>query len=381
MSALAAARENPLMLGLFIPIQSGGWSPSHLPRGIDWRFPYNLRLTKRAEALGFDLVFGQAQWLGCDGYGGKTRYRAESLDAFMVAAGLASATSRIILISTLHILYGPLHPLHIARFGATIDHMAGGRWGLNVVTGFAPEEFTMFGMAPIEHDKRYEMAGEFTEMMETLWRSSGNVTVDGRYWSMKDAFVSPKPRHGRPIMVNAASSPAGLEYAARYADMIFVTSPGGAEIGAALDTLPALIADVKARGRRYGRDVATIVNPMIVCRETEQEARAFFDAIVAEADDEAVDRLFGRMRSGNVASWKGHKRDQRIAGGNIQMVGSPEQIVDWMVRLKATGCDGVQMTFFDFEPELEFFGERVLPLLQQAGLRAPAAREQRAVAS
>jgi FMNH2-dependent dimethyl sulfone monooxygenase len=370
MNPLERARENKLMLGLFIPIQSGGWSPSLAPRKTDWSFGYNQMLTVRAEELGFDLAFGQAQWLGAEGYGGKTRYRAESLDAFIVAAGLSSVTRRIILISTLHVLYGPLHPLHIAKFGATIDHMSGGRWGINVVTGFAPEEFSMFGMEPVEHSARYAMATEFTEMMMALWDAKENMSVAGKYWKMKDAFASPKPAYGRPIIVNAASSSAGLDYAAKFADLIFITSPGGAEINAALASLPDHIRDIKARADTHGKRISTVVNPLVICRETEQEARAVYDSIVKAEDTEAVDRLVGRMQSGNVASWRGHHRDQRIAGGNIQLIGSPEQIAESMIKLSKCGCDGVQLAFFDSEPELEFFGNRVIPLLEQAGLRA-----------
>lgn len=379
MNPLESARQHPMMLGLFLPVQSGGWSPSLAPRGTDWSFDYNVALTRRAEELGFDLVFGQAQWLGHDGYGGKTRYRAQSLDPFIVAAGLSAVTSRILLISTLHILYGPLHPLHVAKFGATIDHMSGGRWGINVVTGFAPDEFTMFGMQAIEHDRRYEMAAEFTSAMNLLWQSERNVTFDGDFWSLREAFVSPRPRYGRPIIVNAASSPAGLDYAARYADMVFITSPGGAEINAALASLPDHTSGIKARARSYGRDVGLIINPHVICRETEKEARDAYDAIVEAGDSEAVDRLVGRMQSGSTASWRGHERNQRIAGGNIQLIGTPEQVVDWLVRLRAAGCDGVQINFFDFAPELEFFGERVLPLMRQAGLRAPTADTRAAV--
>ena len=33
------------------------------------------------------------------------------------------------------------------------------------------------------------------------------------------------------------------------------------------------------------------------------------------------------------------------------------------------GCDGVQVNFFDYEPDLEHFASRVLPLMRQAGLR------------
>jgi FMNH2-dependent dimethyl sulfone monooxygenase len=56
-------------------------------------------------------------------------------------------------------------------------------------------------------------------------------------------------------------------------------------------------------------------------------------------------------------------------GGNIAIVGSPEQVVDYIVRLHKAGVDGIQLSFFDFQPDLEFFGQRVLPLLRETGLR------------
>lgn len=371
MTPLAEAARNKLMLGLFLPIQSGGWSPSTTPRGTDWSFDYNAALTQRCEALGFDLVFGQAQWMGSQGYGGKTKYRSETLDAFVVAAGLCALTKRIIVISTLHILYGPLHPLHVAKFGATVDHIGKGRWGLNVVTGFAPDEFTMFGMEPIPHDQRYRIAAEFTEALETLWRSKSDVTLEGLGWKLKNAYAGPNPVNGRPIMVCAATSPAGLDYAGKHADLVFITSPAGAEIEAALKALPEHNATVKGFAAKYGRQVRTIINPLIICRETEKEARAEYDRIVAGEDKEAVDRLFGRFQSASADSWRGHARDQRVVGGNIQIVGTPQQVAERCVQLQKAGCDGIQICFFDFAPELEFFGERVLPLLKQAGLRAP----------
>jgi FMNH2-dependent dimethyl sulfone monooxygenase len=37
--------------------------------------------------------------------------------------------------------------------------------------------------------------------------------------------------------------------------------------------------------------------------------------------------------------------------------------------LKHAGCDGVQLTFFDFATDLEFFGQEVVPLMIKAGLR------------
>lgn len=368
-SPLARVMKQPMLLGLFLPIQSGGWSPSRLPRSTSWEFDYNARLTQRAEELGFDLVFGLAQWMGKGGTGGTIHFREQSLDPFITATSLAVITQRIILISTIHILYGSWHPLYLAKFGATIDHISHGRWGLNVVTGFVPSEARMFGNEQIAHDTRYVMASEFTEMMKALWASNENLSVEGQYWRLIDAFVTPKPRFGRPPLVNATGSPAGIAYAAKHSDLVFITSPGGGQVDAALAALPKHNDEIKSKASELEREVKTIINPMIICRSTEQEARAYYDSIVAAADVEAIEGFIGRRLSGDAKGWKTDLGAYRAVGGNMQIVGSPTQIVERFLQLKKAGCDGLQLTFFDFAADLEFFGSEVLPLMKQVGLR------------
>ncbi len=360
--------ESPFLVGLFQPIQSGAWTPSTAPRGTSWTFPYNAALATRAEQLGFDLTFGLAQWVGKNGYGGAMKYREDSLDPLITTASLASITNRMVLISTVHVLYG-WHPMHIAKLGATLDHIAGGRWGINVVTGYRSGEFEMFGKEQIPHDDRYKMAEEFTRMMFDLWQIDNNISRDGDYWRMQDAFVSPKPVYGKPIMVNAAASDVGIEYAVKYCDLIFITSPSGANIDDALETLPALNEKIKAKAKAHNRRVKTMINPHIISRETDGEVRSIIDAIIAGVDPEAVDGVMAGFSSGDAKSWRGHKRDQRFIGGNIQIFGTPEKVVDYCLKLKRAGCDGIQINFFDYMPDLEFFGARVLPLMHQAGLR------------
>ena len=365
---LEQAKKNKLMLGLFLPLQSGAWSPSTAPRGTSWTFDYNARCAVRAEEFGFDLVFGLAQWLGKGGYGGKMKFREDSTDPLLVTAGLAALTKKILLISTVHVLYG-WHPLHLAKFGATIDNMSNGRWGLNVVTGYKQSEFEMFGLAPHEHDLRYEMADEFTTLLERLWQEDEELTYTGRFWRTKNAFVSPKPVNGRCILVNAASSGAGLKYAIRHSDLIFITSPAGADPDKAIESLPTHNAKIKGAAREIGRDISTIINPHVICRETEKEARAQYDAILANQDTVAADNFYKTFAGGDQSSWKQNTRDQWVIGGNVHLVGTPLQIVDRFVQLHKAGCDGVQVNFYDFLPDLEFFGSRVVPLMEEAGLR------------
>jgi FMNH2-dependent dimethyl sulfone monooxygenase len=368
LTPLARAARHRLMLGLFIPLQQGAWSPSTLPRDTSWSFAYNAECTVRAEELGFDLVFGLAQWLGMGGYGCEMRFREKSADPLLVTAGLAPLTRNIILVSTVHILYG-WHPLHLAKFAASLDHMSGGRWGLNVVTGYKKSEYEMFGIAPIEHDQRYAMADEFSVMLRRLWTEDENLTVEGRWWTIRNGFVAPKPVNGSVIMVNAASSGAGLEYAARHSDLVFVTSPAGADLDRACAALPGHIARIKALARAHGREVKTIINPHVICRETEREALDHRRAIVAHADPVAADNFYATFAGGDQTSWRAATREDWIVGGNVHVVGSPAQVVDAFARLHAAGCDGVQVNFYDYLPDLEFFGARVLPLLKQAGLR------------
>ncbi len=367
-SPLARLPQHKLTLGLFLPMQEGAWSPSRAPRSTSWTFDYIADCTKRAEAFGFDLVFGLAQWLGKGGYGGEMRFREHELDPIITNAALASITKSIILINTVHVLYA-WHPLHLAKFGAAMDHISGGRWGINVVTGYKPSEYTMFGLDQIEHDHRYVMADEFTTIMERLWAEDEELSFQGRFWRTEKAFLAPKPGQRRPFLVNAASSGAGLDYAAKHSDLIFITSPAGADPVKACEALPAHNARIKALARSQGREVKTIINPHVICRPTEEEARKAYQTILENEDPVAADNFVKTFVGGDNTSWRGHSRAQWVVGGNVHLVGTPEQIVQWFTRLSDAGCDGVQVNFFDYLPDLEYFGQEVLPLMRQAGLR------------
>ncbi len=365
LTPLERAAQNKMILGLFIPLQNGAWTPSLFPRGTDWTFDYNAECTVRAEELGFDLVFGLAQWHGAGGLGGEMRFRENTQDPLLVTAGLAALTHNIMLISTVHVLYG-WSPLLLAKYAATLDHMSNGRWGINVVTGIKSEDFEMFGLEPIEHDKRYEIADELMFAMKKLWSSTENFDFDGKYYKMKKSFVSPKPRYGRPILVNATSSEVGTDFAAKHSDLLFITRPAGSDV---YGLLKEHNLKIKNRALESGHSVRTVINPHVICADTEKEAKARKQAFIDHADPVALDNFFKFITGGDTVSWKGAMRDDLAVGGNMQMVGTPEQVVEKMLKLHDCGIDGIQVNFYDYLPDLEYFGERVLPLMKEAGLR------------
>jgi len=364
-SPLSKALKQPLLLGVFLNMQD--IRLTNHPTSNTWTFDYNAKIVQQAEALGFELAFSRTQWLPKGGYDGEA-----SLDSFIALGAMAAITHSILLVSTIHVLYGPLHPLHIAKYGATLDHIAKGRWGINIVTGHRPIEHEMFGRPQIEHDQRYELASELFDVLNTLWSSNENFTYEGAHgWKIKDGYITPKPPFGRPLLVTATGSEAGIDFAASQSDLVFITNSSGAGIRETLEDIPAHVANIKARARTFGREVRTIINPIIVSRDTEQETREYLEAIIGNK----IPGAFGNHKAyaSDAHAWRGRAEGSRNTGlglgGNIEIVGTPEQVVEQLVALKAAGIDGVQLNFHDFAVDLAYFGERILPLLKQAGLR------------
>ena len=367
-SPLSRAARQPLMLGLFLNLQDIRLST--FPSSSTWTYDYNAEIVRKADELGFEIAFSRTQWLPKGGYDGEA-----SLDSFVALGAMAGSTRNILLISTLHVLYGPWHPLHIAKIGATFDHISKGRWGINIVTGHRAIEHEMFGWDRIEHDRRYEMTGELFDVLHRLWTDTENYSYDGKLspWKIKDGYITPKPLYGRPVLVTATGSPAGIDFAAQHSDLLFITSPGGAHIDSALETLPDHIAGIKARARARGREVKTIINPIIISHDTEAETAAYLKGIV----DNKIPSTFGSSSrnayDSDAVAWKGrgdprHKQGLGL-GGNIEIIGTPEQVVDKLAGLKRAGIDGVQLNFYDFAPDFDHFAQTTLPLLRHAGLR------------
>lgn len=364
-SPLSKALKQPLLLGVFLNMQD--IRLSNHPTSNTWTFDYNAKIVQQAEALGFELAFSRTQWLPKGGYDGEA-----SLDSFIALGAMAAITHSILLVSTIHVLYGPLHPLHIAKYGATLDHIAKGRWGINIVTGHRPVEHEMFGRPQVEHDERYQLAGELFDVLNTLWSSDRNFSYEGRHgWKIKDGYITPKPQFGRPLLVTATGSEAGIDFAASQSDLVFITNSSGSGICETLEDIPAHVQNIKARARQLGREVRTIINPIIVSRDTEEQTREYLEGIIGNK----VPGSFGNHKAyaSDAHAWRGRADGSRNTGlglgGNIEIIGTPEQVVEQLVALKAAGIDGVQLNFHDFALDLAHFGERILPLLKQAGLR------------
>jgi FMNH2-dependent dimethyl sulfone monooxygenase len=355
--------ENALKLGVFCLNVSGGMMMSRAANThLDW--DENVSVAQVADQTGWEFLLPIGRWRG---HGGKFNANAEQYECFTWAAAIAAVTKRIQVFATCHV---PIfHPMLAAKLSATIDNLSGGRFGLNIVSGWNEGEFGMFGIAQLEHDDRYRAAGEWLEVVERLWTEAEEFDHDGRFYRLSRAYLQPKPVQKRPVIVSAGTSTAGLDFAINQADYCFV---GGQDIG----LIEATVQRSRARAQELGRTFNALTFSNVVVRDTEAEARRYFEWYVDELGDiEGATALVERVVSGGAQSLPKEtllaQTRAFIAGwGSLPLVGTAEQVADKLVKLKQVGIDGVSVGWLDYTEGIERFNAEVMPLLREAGLRA-----------
>ncbi len=198
-----------MQLGVFIPIGNNGWlisttSPQYKPS-----FDLNRTVVEKAERFGFDFALSMIKLRG---FGGPSEFWDYNLESFTLMAGLAAVTSRIQLFATIGVLTMPA-PL-VARMAVTIDSISGGRFGVNVITGWQMKEYAQMGLWPgdAHYQRRYEYCEEYVTVMKELW-STGRSDFKGQFLTMEDCRCLPLPSRPIPI-VCAGQSDRGTRFAA-----------------------------------------------------------------------------------------------------------------------------------------------------------------------
>jgi len=145
---------------------------------------------------------------------------------------------------------------------------------------------------------------------------------------------------------------------------------------ASLDTLENIDAYTKTIRNlakdKYQREIDVMTYGLVVCRPTEAEAKRDFQNVVDKGDWGAAGNVINIALSGASQSFD-HAREMSerfIAGwGGYPLVGTPEQVVQGLKELNDAGMGGMIMGMIDFNEEMKFFGDEVMPLMIQAGLR------------
>jgi len=332
--------DQKMKLGLFGTNCSYGLIMSHAPTTYEATWAHTREIAQRADALGFEALVPIARWRG---FGGSTNFNGNCFETYTWAAGLAEATENIGIFATSHL--ATVHPIVAAKAAVTIDHISGGRFGLNLVMGWFSPEMDMFHGAQREHDERYVFGQEWIDLVKKLWREEGQFSTQGSFFEGENLEAYPKPHQApRPVLINAGNSPSGVEFSARNVDINF----------ASLDTLENMATYTKSLRTKardeYDRDISTMTYGLVVVRDTEKEAKQAFQSVIDHGDWDAAGNVMkiAGMESQSFNEQIKQFQERFIAGwAGYPVVGTPEQVVEELGRLNDAGMDGMIMGLVD----------------------------------
>ncbi|MEU6189437.1 LLM class flavin-dependent oxidoreductase [Nocardia sp. NPDC047038] len=260
------------------------------------------------------------------------------LDAHLIAARVAPVTRHIGLIPTVTTTH--TEPFHVSKSIATLDYTSRGRAGWQARVSGTAEEAAHFGRRSVRdlstaeiaeaiasgsfpghvHDL-FDEAADAVEVVRRLWDSWEDdaeirdvatrrfidrdklhyIDFEGRFFSVRGPSITPRPPQGQPVVAALAHGPLIYEFAARGADLVFVTPTRDEGPGPILEQVASAAAQVGRAGEplRVYADITVFLDtdeepgPQRLSRLSEL-ARAEFDSdapVFAGSADELADLL------------------------------------------------------------------------------------------
>ena len=311
------------------------------------------------------------------------------------------------------------HPFPFSRRASTLDHLTGGRFAWNVVTGYLPSAARALGDDDqMAHSDRYDHADEYMEVLYKLWEGSweddavlrdraGGVFTDpakvhaieheGQHFKVSAVHLCEPSPQRTPFIYQAGSSPRGKRFAVDHAEAIFTAAP-------TKQVLAANVRDIRDQLRAAGRDPYSIkVFQMltVITDETSAKATAKHDEFLRFASDDgaltlmsgwmgidlskySLDDPIGDVDSNaiksTIAAFNQESDDGRVwrvrdiaAWGGIgglgpRAVGSAAEVADTLQEwVEETDIDGFNLPYAITPGSFEDVVEFLVPELQRRG--------------
>ncbi|WP_034990896.1 LLM class flavin-dependent oxidoreductase [Beijerinckia mobilis] len=401
------------------------------PRDNSWRYKdieYWTELAVTLERGFFDGIF-IADVIGYyDVYKGSNYHAIQQAaqipvnDPLQLAAPIAFVTKHLGIGITASTSFE--HPYTFARRLSTADHLTRGRVGWNIVTSYLESGARNIGQDGLpQHDTRYEVAGEYVEVIYKLLEGSwedGAVVRDrekriftnpekvheiahkGRFFDVPGYHLCEPSPQRTPLLYQAGASGAGKKFAAEHAECVFVAAP-------TKSILKAYVSDIRRQAAAAGRDprkllVYNLVT--LIVDETDAKAEALFrdyqsyasydgslvfmsgwsgidfskytpNDLVEKVETNAIISLVENLTNGEkawtieeLARWGG------VGGLGLAFAGSAETIADILQEwVEETDVDGFNLAYAVTPESFEKVVHYLVPELQKRGVYQTAYRE------
>jgi FMN-dependent oxidoreductase (nitrilotriacetate monooxygenase family) len=413
----------PFHLGWFVNFSPGAWDSTFSHGGSPWDGKFYVEFALALERACFDYIMLEDTLMVSEAYRGtaeatlKYALQVPKHDPVPLAAIIAAATSKLGVVATMSTMAWP--PFMLARVCTTIDHIAGGRFGWNIVTSGEDAAAQNFGLAKLPpREQRYATADEYMEVVYRLfdawepdavvkdrergiyadWRKVHPIDFEGEYFRVRGPLNTVPSPQGRPTFVQAGGSSRGRAFAARHADSII--APTSTLAGA-----KAYRDDVRAHAVTFSRnpdDIKILFLVYPILGETSEEARAkrrrmvnqpwFIEAALAATgttsdidfsqynlDEPLPERLTTNGEQGSLdrfQQWGSGKTLRQLTAerfdNELDLIGTPEEVADKMAAaMELVGGDGFLISTPFQRTSRRFINEiceGLVPALQRRGL-------------
>jgi alkanesulfonate monooxygenase SsuD/methylene tetrahydromethanopterin reductase-like flavin-dependent oxidoreductase (luciferase family) len=192
------------------------------------------------------------------------------------------------------------NPALLAKMGATIQFMSGGRFILGLGAGWKEDEYEAYGYDFPPAGVRVDQLDEYVQIIKAMWRDE-QATFEGKHYRVKEAWCEPKPDPIPPIMIGAMK-PKMIALTVRHADWWNVS-------WTKLEDFRRMVDDCERACEEQGRDPKTL-------------RRTWFGGCACAPTQQALDDMLG---------------DRGFPGGGIK--GTPDQVIEQMRGFIDLGVD------------------------------------------
>jgi alkanesulfonate monooxygenase len=293
------------------------------------------------------------------------------IDTLSFASSIAPHVTRMRLLTAIRC--GEVWVPQLARQLATLNQVLNGALTINIISSEMPGE-TLDGPA------RYRRTTETMQALRTLLNGQ-RLDMDGEFLQLHiDAPRICKEMASAPPFYFGGLSDEARDTAAKDADVYLMWPDTEDQIVSVMD-------DMKQRAASYGRTLRFGYRVHVVVRDTEDEAREAAAHLIAAVDEETGDAIRSRSLDSTSTGvrrqaelresatndgfvepllWTGIGRAR--SGCGAALVGTPEQVVQKILRYRDMGIEAFIFSGYPHETEAQRFANTVLPLLPHGPL-------------
>ncbi len=410
-------------LGWFMNFVADLWNEPFASGGSPWSGEFYMEMAKTLERACFDYIMVEDKLCVSESMGGTAEiYLKHGLapkhDPAPLAALMSYATTRLGVVITMSTMAYP--PFLLARLASTLDHIARGRFGWNIVTSAEDSAAQNFGLDQLpDRQLRYDMADEYMDLVCKLFdswepdavvmdrdkgvyadfRQVHPINFKGKFFKCRGPLNTVRCPQGRPVFVQAGGSPRGREFASKHADSIITLVDG-------IEGMKFYRDDIRARAEKNGRnpdDIKVLFLVIPTLGSTMEEALAKRDKMasspafveqtlalvsaITDIDfskfdlDSPVPPLTTNGEQGSLdkfTQFDSGKTLRQLAyestefESSIELIGTPDQVADRMGQIiEEVGGDGFLITTHNqrvSRSQIIEVTDGLVPALQRRGL-------------